>query len=211
MTAPLYLWQGDAGALLASREIPDVTQRLTDENARDYGGRWFVGESIIAGAMREIAKGLGGLFLEGTAPALVFRSSQEIGERLRADAAETDLDKPADSPPGFFRRTTAEGADVVGGSYTIDKLDITGWTAATWAEAGARWARDGAESINMRLSSLSKLVRATDDATRPLLVRRAQGSPPLLCGIPVIVESFVTTGFVEVRYPHIVSHRKITG
>ena len=51
---------GPGGALLCDEEIEGITQRLDDQAAGYYGGRYMVGESMTVGAATRIAELLGG-------------------------------------------------------------------------------------------------------------------------------------------------------
>ncbi len=53
---------GPGGALLCSEEIPGVTQTLDDQTAEYYGGRYFVGETITAGAAKIISELFAGVY-----------------------------------------------------------------------------------------------------------------------------------------------------
>jgi hypothetical protein len=55
---------GRGGALVCDEEIEGVTQRLDDQSAEYYGGRYMVGESMSASAARRIAELLGGSLRE---------------------------------------------------------------------------------------------------------------------------------------------------
>lgn len=55
---------GPGGALVSDVEIPGVTQLLSDDNAKYYKARYFIGESIRKDAARVLATLLGLRFIE---------------------------------------------------------------------------------------------------------------------------------------------------
>ncbi len=57
-------WRGSCGALLCDRAVEGLTTELDAENARCYGGRWMVGESMSDSAAQRIAAALGGEWVE---------------------------------------------------------------------------------------------------------------------------------------------------
>jgi hypothetical protein len=64
----IRFWSGPGGALLCERAIAGLTQELSEDSARFYGGKHFVGETIHAGAAKKIAEAFDGEFLEQPPP-----------------------------------------------------------------------------------------------------------------------------------------------
>ena len=52
-------WNRICGALISDSEIPGITQELSEEIAKTYGGRYFIGETISEGAAQSLAALLG--------------------------------------------------------------------------------------------------------------------------------------------------------
>lgn len=52
-------WQRSTGALISDSEIPGITQELSEEMAKTYGGRYFIGEMIAGEAAQSLAALLG--------------------------------------------------------------------------------------------------------------------------------------------------------
>lgn len=61
---PIVFTYGSGGALVCDVEIPGVTQQLSDDTAKYYGGKYMVGESITRSAARRLAILLGGVLAE---------------------------------------------------------------------------------------------------------------------------------------------------
>lgn len=62
----LNFWCGPGGALLCDTAIPGLTQEVNDEDGsvQYYGGRFFVGETILPSAAKLIARALGGELID---------------------------------------------------------------------------------------------------------------------------------------------------
>lgn len=56
----VFRYDDSTGALLCETEIDGLTQTLHDDNARGYGGRYFVAETLSRSAAEKIAAALGG-------------------------------------------------------------------------------------------------------------------------------------------------------
>lgn len=70
-------WLGPGGAMLADREIPGVTQALSDQHRKDYGGPHFVGETITESAAGILANLLGGRLCDSP-PAYLIEETREL-------------------------------------------------------------------------------------------------------------------------------------
>lgn len=58
------VWVESSGALMVSREIEGVTQKLNPDAAEYYGGKFFVCETIRKSAAKKIAAAMGWEFSE---------------------------------------------------------------------------------------------------------------------------------------------------
>lgn len=57
-------WVDVGGALMVSKDVPGITQKLADDTAKFYGGNHFVCETIRASAGKAIAEAMGWEFVE---------------------------------------------------------------------------------------------------------------------------------------------------
>lgn len=64
MADKIQAWVGSAGALMVSKDIPGITQKLVDDTAKFYGGNHFVCETIRPSAGKAIADAMGWEFVE---------------------------------------------------------------------------------------------------------------------------------------------------
>lgn len=60
----IQAWVDNGGALMVSKDIPGITQKLAHDTAKFYGGENFVCETIRASAGKAIADSMGWEFVE---------------------------------------------------------------------------------------------------------------------------------------------------